>query len=634
MAKLKYPFQPNILDSMPMEMQQMYRELENTLLEQICVRIRASGQLNEVTVEAIRALRSHGTDLPEIEDAIRKTTGLSQQSLNRLFQDVEARNQSFYTKLINMAGLTQPQTLVSTATLDAITRQAQNGLRNLTRSMGFLVNNGQTLLPPAQAYQWALDQALLQVESGAIDYNTAYYNAIRQLADSGLRAVSYESGHISALDVAVRRAVMTGVNQINQKYRDQSAAYLGTETFEVTAHLGARNTEGPHGWENHSKWQGKVYSAAELQTKCGQGSVTGLGGANCRHSYWPFLPGISERTYTDKELEEMKPENRPKITFEGKQYDDYQASQMQRRIEASYRKHKRREIAFKAAGDDLSAAAARIRCRRLNQKYTEFSRAAGLPEQRERMRVYTPGSSRSSSSGSGGGSSGGSSGAGTSVTNQLHIGSGSGTIPMRVAANGALRNTGARPQYNPNADFSIKLNGYSEAVLSGLSRASAQVAREGGKDLCEHLCLVDLETGDLIYHENGTSSEVGGEAFWQYISEHPNGKFAFVHNHITDGFFSEGDMTTLLKTFEIPMFIAVRLDGVKYVAERTKMAPRGMLEFLYEDEIKKLREKVHRSEVEQSKYATYRELIIVENSLREYTKGLIELDGRRPYEGS
>ena len=197
------------------------------------------------------------------------------------------------------------------------------------------------MLPPAKAYQWALDSAELQIMSGAISYNQAIAEAIRQLADSGLKTVRYESGHADSLDVAVRRAVMTGVNQLNQKYREQSMDYLGTDLVEVTAHLGARNIDGPMGWENHAAWQGKVYhwKAKPRESKgkypsfedaCGVGSVTGIGGANCRHSYWPFIEGVSERTYTDAELEAMKPENRPKIQFEGREYDDYQATQKQR----------------------------------------------------------------------------------------------------------------------------------------------------------------------------------------------------------------------------------------------------------------------------------------------------------------
>ena len=99
------------------------------------------------------------------------------------------------------------------------------------------------------------------------------------------------------------------------------------------------------------------------------------------------LLAVSERTYTDAELEAMKPENRPKTVFEGREYDDYQATQTQRRIEASIRKQKRLKTAYESAGLTDEATTANIRLRRLNEKYRAFSKAAGLPEQRERMKV-------------------------------------------------------------------------------------------------------------------------------------------------------------------------------------------------------------------------------------------------------
>lgn len=86
----------------------------------------------------------------------------------------------------------------------------------------------------------------------------------------------------------------------------------------------------------------------------------------------------------------MKPENRPKIVFEGMEYDDYQATQKQREIERTVRKLKRRKAAYESAGLEEQAQATNIRLRRLNKEYKAFSKAAGLPEQRERMRViYT-----------------------------------------------------------------------------------------------------------------------------------------------------------------------------------------------------------------------------------------------------
>ena len=396
----RYPFTPEILDALPEELAELFRGLEQKLLQEICSRLNASGQLNEVTVQSIRALRAHGIGLKEIQRAIDEATGIGEARLNDLLDDVAARNRAYYTEMLDLAKVTKPETLLSHEDIWAIQEQTRGELRNLTRSMGFLVRQGRhrVMLPPAKAYQWALDSAELQIMSGAISYNQAIAEAIRQLADSGLKTVRYESGHADSLDVAVRRAVMTGVNQLNQKYREQSMDYLGTDLVEVTAHLGARNIDGPMGWENHAAWQGKVYhwKAKPRESKgkypsfedaCGVGSVTGIGGANCRHSYWPFIEGVSERTYTDAELEAMKPENRPKIQFEGREYDDYQATQKQRQIECAIRKQKRLKIAFEDAGLTGEAQSSGIRLRRLNEKYRQFSKAAGLPEQRERMKV-------------------------------------------------------------------------------------------------------------------------------------------------------------------------------------------------------------------------------------------------------
>ncbi len=255
----RYPFSPEILDALPEELAELFRGLELTLLEEICSRLRISDQLNEVTVQDIRALRSHGIDLKDIEKAIRKTTGISQEKLNKLLDDVVERNQAYYTELIDLAHVTMPEVLVDADAIAAIRKQTQNELRNITRSMGFLVDNGRTMFPPARAYQWALDSAELQVMSGAISYNQAISDAVRQLAESGLKTVPYESGHVDQLDVAIRRAVMTGVNQLNQKFREQSMDYLETDLVEVTAHLGARNIKGPLGFEAHSEWQGGIY---------------------------------------------------------------------------------------------------------------------------------------------------------------------------------------------------------------------------------------------------------------------------------------------------------------------------------------------------------------------------------------
>ncbi len=387
----KYPFSPPVLDAIPEEFAELYRGLEDTLLMEICSRLKAADQLNEVTVQDIKALRAHGIDLKEIEKAIRQATGISEKKLNKLIDDVVERNQKYYTELIDLAHITQPETLLDAAEVAAIRAQTLDTFRNLTASMGFLVDNGRTMLPPAKAYQWALDNAAMQVQSGAINYNQAIKTAVKELADSGLKVVDYESGHRDQIDVASRRAVMTGVSQICAKYTEQSAEYLETPYFEVSAHSGARDKQGPSPWSSHKDWQGKVYSVRagdiypSIYDVCGLGAVDGLEGANCRHRRFPLVEGVSERTYTDEQLEHI--DDGLGCTFEGKTYTAYEATQEQRKVERTIRKLKREKAAYSAAGLTDEEQAVNIKLRRMNAKYKAFSKAAGLPEQRERMKV-------------------------------------------------------------------------------------------------------------------------------------------------------------------------------------------------------------------------------------------------------
>lgn len=387
----KYPFTPELLDAMPEELAELYRGLEDTLLTEICSRLKLRDELNEVTVQDIKALRSHGIDLKEIEKAIRKTSGISEAKLNTLLDDVVERNQKYYTELIDLAHITQPETMVSVEDTWAIYEQTKQTLRNITRSMGFLVNTGRTMLPPAKAYQWALDAATLKVESGAISYGQAIKDAVRELASGGLRVVDYESGHRDHVDVAARRAVMTGVSQLCSKYTEQAAEYLETPYYEVSAHAGARDVPGRLPWSSHKEWQGKVYSTRScdiypnIYEVCGLGAVDGLEGANCRHRRFPWVEGVSERTYTDEQLAHI--DDGLGCTFEGKTYTAYEATQEQRKVERTIRKLKREKAAYNAAGLTDEEQAVNIKLRRLNAKYKAFSKAAGLPEQRERMEV-------------------------------------------------------------------------------------------------------------------------------------------------------------------------------------------------------------------------------------------------------
>ena len=392
---MKYPFSPEILDALPEELAELFRSLETTLLEEICSRLKAAGELNQVTLQDIKALRALGVDLKAIEKAISTATDTAQEKLEELINDVVARNQSYYEEVIDLAKLTKPERLVNESDIEAIRRQTKAEFVNLTQSMGFIVTQGaqKVKLAPAKTYQWALDKAEAQIQSGAISYSEAIKNAVKELAESGIKTVSWESGHVDQVDVSVRRAVMTGINQICQRYSEQSAEYLETDLVEISAHQGARDTgEGP---ANHKSWQGKVYQWREkVKTinpaykgfieATGYGTGEGLGGWNCRHHFTPFVEGVMERTYGDEDLEKIDP---PPFEYQGKKYTAYEATQQQRKIERTIRKLKREQAAYKAAAAAPEYAAVTARLRRLQKQYKAFSAAAELPMQSERTKI-------------------------------------------------------------------------------------------------------------------------------------------------------------------------------------------------------------------------------------------------------
>ena len=393
---MTYPITPEYIEGMPEKVAQLYASLDEQILQYICEQFK-TGSLNAKAIDLIRALQRRGLNLDEIEKYIKATTNLSNVQLDEIYKDAIARNQQYYTDTLTKQGLIadEARQVALMQEADAIARQTEDIFQNITQSLGFALRGADgtvQFMPIAEAYQRILDDAEIQVWSGASSYNEAVRTAVKRLSDSGLQWVDYASGWHNRVDVAARRAVMTGITHISSKYSDALGDELDTPYIEVTAHRGARDKPGQTPWASHKAWQGKVYSKQSgdkypsVYAVCGLGAVDGLCGANCRHHYHPFIDGVSERTYTDEELANI---DREPFEFEGKTYTAYEATQKQRRIETALRKLKRDMIAYKAAGQDDAYLAASVKQKALKAEYKAFSKAADLPEQPERIRIAT-----------------------------------------------------------------------------------------------------------------------------------------------------------------------------------------------------------------------------------------------------
>nr|DAO22356.1 MAG TPA: minor capsid protein [Caudoviricetes sp.] len=264
---------------------------------------------------------------------------------------------------------------------EAIIDQSFDDLENVTNSLGFYLDygNGKKVLTPlSQVYTKYLDAACYDIVTGAFDYNSVLRRVVTQLTNSGLRQIDYSSGRANRVDVAARRAVMSAVSQITGKISEYNAQKLGTEYFEVEWHAGARPT--------HAVWQGRVWSKEQLYSVCGLGTVTGLLGVNCYHTYYPFFPGISERNWSDDWLEEQnRKENEPR-EFQNKGYTLYEAKQRQRQMETAMRAQREKVKLLQAGGadqDEIILHKAKYQGQ-LNE-YSRFCRKMSLTEERERI---------------------------------------------------------------------------------------------------------------------------------------------------------------------------------------------------------------------------------------------------------
>ena len=383
---------PKQLQNIPENIVQLYRDLEEFIIDDIARRIAKTGQLTETAKWQLE--RAKDLSMDNIEKEILKTLELSNKEVEKTLKQsaltsVQAESKIYeeaVKKQIKIKGNSNLEKL-----LEAAIKQTKGELKNISQSLGFaqIINGKIVYKDIAKFYQDSVDLALMQVNSGVLNSNEAIKQAVKKLADSGLRTVDYENGWSNRVDVAVRRAVVTGSNQMCHKMTELTMKELECEFVETTAHAGAR--------PNHQEWQGQVFcykgksdKYPDFVEKTRYGYGDGLGGYNCRHSFYPFFPGISKRAYSKQHLNNIDPEP---FEYDGKTYTYYEALQHQRKLETNIRQKKRELIGYNAAGlkDDFNNSS--IALNRLKNEYKAFSNAGDLTVRNDLMQVYKYGQS-------------------------------------------------------------------------------------------------------------------------------------------------------------------------------------------------------------------------------------------------
>lgn len=359
----------------------IFKDLEKSIMSDIVRRIRQTDVITRSADFQLNHLKMLGMSDYEIKKMAEQYIQASDDYLDRVFANAIETDYIDNKDLYKAQGkdfIPFEDNEMIQQWIQAIKLQTKDEMRRLTESMGFVIQTGgrKVVQPVGEFYQNVLDQSVVDIMMGTFDYNRVLNDAVRKMTHSGLRWIDYQSGWHNRVTVAARRAVMTGISQITMQISEMNANELGTDYFEVTAHANAR--------PSHAEWQGKVYSRKELETVCHLGEVTGLLGANCYHMYYPFVPGVSKRAYTDDQLDEWK-SDKP-IEYNGKEYNGYEATQRMRQMETNMRAQREKIYLLKqgeANRYDLLNEQAYYRGQMA--EYAKFADRMGLKQQKERI---------------------------------------------------------------------------------------------------------------------------------------------------------------------------------------------------------------------------------------------------------
>ncbi len=366
---------PEYIDQLPDNLVEIYSKAEQDIIADMVRRIVTYDFFIPAAEFQFQKLQDMGYLYDEIVKRLSSASQISETGIEKLIQEAGAAALKVDDSIYRKAGL-NPTPLDSNVALQAILAagiEKTGGLfKNLTRT---------TANTATKQFENALDRAYMQITTGAFDYNSSIRMAVKDLTNKGVAVIQYPSGHTDYMEVAVRRATVTGVNQTAAKLQESRADEMGCDLVETTAHAGAR--------PEHQVWQGKVFSRSGTHPKypdfvssTGYGTGPGLCGWNCRHNFFPYFEEISEPAYSKSELKDMNAKN---YTYNGQAMTEYEATQKQRYIERQIRKWKREYVGMEAAKLPLDEASSKIARWRSIQE--DFLKQTGLKPQKDREMI-------------------------------------------------------------------------------------------------------------------------------------------------------------------------------------------------------------------------------------------------------
>ncbi len=389
---------------------QRVEKANETILKNMGQIIKRLRELTPTEAHKLVQILKHGGNYDEIINKVAKYSELNIKDIDDIFANYAIKDQNFYEKFYRYRNIPfvpfNENRALKTQTM-ALARMVKKEMQGYygTKMLGYslLDEKGNLVFKGIkETYDELMDTALLNVGQGKETFNSAMTNILKQIGQSGLK-VDYPDGRRVRLDSVVRMHLKDKLRELHNENQELFGKEFGSDGVEISVH------EYPA--PDHEKAQGRQFSkeefaklnngetAIDYKKKAytldhdGKNGYRPISEMNCYHYIFNIVLGVSEPTYTDKELLQIRERNDKgfmlydKRSGKNKKYTMYEGTQLQRNLERKIREQKDIQILAKESGNDNLILESQNKITQLTRQYKELSEISGLPTKMDRLKV-------------------------------------------------------------------------------------------------------------------------------------------------------------------------------------------------------------------------------------------------------
>lgn len=495
---------PDYLKDCTQDLENYWYNLETQILCDIAERIKLNeNKLTSTANHEIAIAQNMGVTIDRLNTYLSEALDITTEEVSKLIEDSSYMSVEYDSELFEEA--------YKKGLIDHFSYDKDNFKDIINEGIALTVNDITNLCnTTAQTAQEklyeSLNSAYMMAQSGAFGSDVIVDRVVSKLSREGLEWVDYDTGVHRRLDTVVRMAVRTSINQTAAKCQEKNLDDLECNLVETSAHIGAR--------PNHAEWQGQIFyrnkpykDYSNFYDATGYGTAGGLCGVNCRHSFYPYIEGISTPSFDKIDSKENN--------------ELYEKQQEQRYNERHIREWKRRQKVGEAAGLDVTKEKAKVR------EWTKRNQELIASDSRLK-RNY--------------------------AREHININSKSKTFNQESLKSNKVFFQNIIPD-------AFKFSQEKEANMINTYIAIDKVYMNDKK---EHLSLNDAKTGKQLFNLFSSDSKnyvQPSKKAIQYIENAQKNSITTVHNHPQGGTFSVGDIITQLTTDSFKESIVITKDA-------------------------------------------------------------------------